>query len=134
MVLLSVDFSNLHTILESLYNEMMPLCGDMLDVAKGLAGLGALFYVAVRVWQSLARAEPIDVYPLLRPFAIGICIMLFPTLVLGTMNTVLSPIVQAGGGGNYNRNINRTATKAGGFAAGAAGSGLGNIGGRLRGK
>lgn len=94
MVLLSVDFSNLHTILESLYNEMMPLCGDMLDVAKGLAGLGALFYVVVRVWQSLARAEPIDVYPLLRPFAIGICIMLFPTLVLGTMNTVLSPIVQ----------------------------------------
>lgn len=94
MVLLSVDFSNLHTILESLYNEMMPLCGDMLDVAKGLAGLDALFYVAVRVWQSLARAEPIDVYPLLRPFAIGICIMLFPTLVLGTMNTVLSPIVQ----------------------------------------
>lgn len=94
MVLLSVDFSNLHTILESLYNEMMPLCGDMLDVAKGLAGLGALFYVTVRVWQSLARAEPIDVYPLLRPFAIGICIMLFPTLVLGTMNTVLSPIVQ----------------------------------------
>lgn len=94
MVLLSVDFSDLHTILESLYNEMMPLCGDMLDVAKGLAGLGALFYVAVRVWQSLARAEPIDVYPLLRPFAIGICIMLFPTLVLGTMNTVLSPIVQ----------------------------------------
>lgn len=94
MVLLSVDFSNLHTILESLYNEMMPLCGDMLDVAKGLAGLGALFYVAVRVWQSLARAEPIDVYPLLRPFAIGICIMLFPTLVLGTMNTVQSPIVQ----------------------------------------
>lgn len=94
MVLLSVDFSNLHTILESLYNEMMPLCGDMLDVAKGLAGLGALFYVAVRVWQSLARAEPVDVYPLLRPFAIGICIMLFPTLVLGTVNTVLSPIVQ----------------------------------------
>jgi len=94
MVLLSVDFSNLHTILESLYNEMMPLCEDMLDVAKGLAGLGALFYVVVRVWRSLARAEPIDVYPLLRPFAIGICIMLFPTLVLGTMNTVLSPIVQ----------------------------------------
>lgn len=94
MVLLSVDFSNLHTILESLYQEMMPLCGDMMAVGKGLAGLGALFYVAVRVWQSLARAEPVDVYPLLRPFAIGICIMLFPTLVLGTMNTVLSPIVQ----------------------------------------
>ena len=33
-------------------------------------------------------------YPLLRPFAIGICILLFPTLVLGTLNSVLSPIVQ----------------------------------------
>ena len=42
MVLLSIDFANLHTILESLYNEMMPLCEDMLDVAKGVAGLGAL--------------------------------------------------------------------------------------------
>ena len=48
MVLLSVDFSNLHTILESLYQEMMPLCGDMMAVGKGLAGLGALFYVAVQ--------------------------------------------------------------------------------------
>lgn len=94
MVLMSIDFANLHTILESLYNEMMPLCEDMLDVAKGLAGLGALFYVSVRVWQSLARAEPIDLYPLLRPFALGICFLLFPTLVLGTMNSILNPIVQ----------------------------------------
>lgn len=67
MVLLSIDFANLHTILETLYGEMMPLCKDMMDVGKGLAGLGALFYVAVRVWQSMARAEPVDVYPLLRP-------------------------------------------------------------------
>ena len=94
MVLLSIDFASLHTILESLYNEMMPLCEDMLGVAKGVAGLGALFYVALRVWQSMVRAEPVDVYPLLRPFALGICILLFPTLVLGTMNSILSPIVQ----------------------------------------
>ena len=72
---------------------MMPLCSQMTGVAKGLAGLGALFYVAYRVWQSLARAEPIDVFPLLRPFALGLCIMFFPTLVLGTLNSVMSPIV-----------------------------------------
>ena len=94
MVPLTIDFANLHTILGTLYEDMLPLCKDMMDVGKGLAGLGALFYVAVRIWQSMARAEPIDVYPLLRPFAIGICILLFPTLVLGTLNTVLSPIVQ----------------------------------------
>ena len=54
----------------------------------------ALFYVALRVWQSLSRAEPIDVFPLLRPFAIGLAIMFFPTIVLGTLNSVMSPIVQ----------------------------------------
>ena len=89
-----MEFTNLHEILRSLYVQMMPLCSNMAGVAKGIAGLGALFYVAVRVWQSLARAEPIDVYPMLRPFAIGICIMFFPTIVLGTINSVLSPVVQ----------------------------------------
>ena len=79
MVLLAVNFDNLHQILQSLYVDMMPLCSQMTGVAKGLAGLGALFYVAYRVWQSLARAEPIDVFPLLRPFALGLCIMFFPT-------------------------------------------------------
>ena len=89
-----MDFENLHQILRSLYDEMMPLCEDMAGVAKGIAGLGALFYEAYRVWQSLARAEPIDVFPMLRPFAIGLCIMFFPTVVLGTLSGVLSPIVQ----------------------------------------
>lgn len=94
MVLLTIEFDNLHTILRSLYTEMMPLCANMAGVAKGIAGLGALFYVAAKVWQSLARAEPIDVYPLLRPFALGLCIMFFPTIVLGTINGVMSPVVQ----------------------------------------
>lgn len=89
-----MEFDNLHQILRSLYGQMMPLCGDMAGVAKGIAGLGALFYVAYRVWQSLARAEPIDMFPMLRPFAIGLCIMFFPTVVLGTLSGVLSPIVQ----------------------------------------
>jgi len=93
-MLLAIEFDNLHQLLRSLYTEMMPLCSSMAGVAKGVAGLGAMFYVAYRVWQSLARAEPIDVYPLLRPFAIGLCIMFFPTLVLGFINSVLSPVVR----------------------------------------
>ena len=94
MILLAVDFGNLHEVLRNLYLEMIPLYSDMTGVAKGLAGFGALFYIASRVWQALSRAEPIDVYPLLRPFVIGLCIMFFPTFVLGTINNVLSPIVK----------------------------------------
>lgn len=94
MMPLAINFDNLHQVLRNLYTEMLPLCGDMIGVAKGVAGLGALFYVAYRVWKSLANAEPIDVFPLLRPFAIGLCVMFFPTFVLGTINAVLSPVVQ----------------------------------------
>lgn len=89
-----MEFNNLHEVLRSLYGEMIPLSADMAAVAKGVAGLGALFYVAIKVWQALSRAEPIDMYPLLRPFALGICIMFFPTMVLGTINAILSPVVQ----------------------------------------
>ena len=93
-MLLAIDFTNLHEILQALYQDMMPLCEKLTGVAKGIAGLGALFYVAAKVWQAIARAEPIDVYPLLRPFAIGLCILFFPTFVIGTINTVLSPVVK----------------------------------------
>lgn len=96
--LYNMDFDQFHQTLRTLYEQMMPLCGNMIGVAKGIAGLGALFYVAYRVWQSLSRAEPIDVYPLLRPFAIGLCIMFFPSVVLGTINSIMSPVVQGTNG------------------------------------
>jgi conjugative transposon TraJ protein len=92
---LAINWDNLHGLLRGVYDEMMPLCGNMMGLAKGIAGLGALFYIAYRVWKSLANAEPIDVYPLLRPFVIGIAIMFFPTLVVGTINGVLSPVTRS---------------------------------------
>ena len=92
---LAVEWTNLHQILRSLYADMLPLCSDMMGIAKGLAGLGALFFIAYRVWKSLAAAEPIEVFPLLRPFVLGLCIMAFPTLVLGPLNGLLSPISNA---------------------------------------
>ncbi|MFD2965835.1 conjugative transposon protein TraJ [Sphingobacterium bambusae] len=88
-----MEWNNMHEVLRSLYDDMLPLAGQMAAVAKGAAGLGALFYVALKVWQALGRAEPIDVFPLLRPFALGICIMFFPSIVLGSINAILSPIV-----------------------------------------
>ena len=86
---------NLHTILRVLYDDMMALCYPMSQVAMAIAGIGALLYITYRVWQSMAQAEPIDLFPLMRPFAIGICILFFPTLVLGSLNGILSPLVKA---------------------------------------
>lgn len=49
MFLLEIDWQNLHRILRTLYDDMLPLCGSMAGVAKGLAGFGALFYIAYRI-------------------------------------------------------------------------------------
>ena len=83
----------MHALLRMLYDDMMPLCGHMTRIASAIAGLGALLYISYRVWQSMARGEAIDLFPLLRPFALGLCIMLFQPLVLGGLNGILSPVV-----------------------------------------
>ena len=85
MVLLSLSFDSLHGILRRLYDEMTELCQPMMTLATAIAALGALFYIAYRVWQSLSRAEPVDVFGMLRPFC------------LGSLNGILSPVVQGTG-------------------------------------
>ncbi|MCO5238943.1 MAG: conjugative transposon protein TraJ [Chitinophagaceae bacterium] len=88
------DMKGLHGVLEQLYDEMMPLCGQLIGVGQGLAGFAAMWYIASRIWGHLSRAEPIDFYPLFRPFVIGFCVMIFPS-VLGLINGVMKPTVTA---------------------------------------
>jgi conjugative transposon TraJ protein len=86
------NISSLQKILETLYDTMMPLCEKLTTVSKGIAAFGALWYIAFRVWRHLANAEPIDFYPLFRPFVLGFCIINFP-LVLGMINGLMKPTV-----------------------------------------
>ncbi len=86
------DIRSLQSVLDQLYGDMMPLCNRLTGVGRGLAGFAALWYISSRVWRHLANAEPIDFYPLLRPFAIGFCIVIFP-YVLALINGVMSPTV-----------------------------------------
>lgn len=86
------EIGSLHSVLEQLYDDMIPLCSQLIGVGQGLAGFAALWYIAARVWRHLANAEPIDFYPLFRPFAIGLCIAIFPS-VLAIINGVMKPTV-----------------------------------------
>jgi len=86
------NLTGLQATLEQVYSQMLPLCSSLIGTAQGIAGFAALWYIASRVWRSIAAAEPIDFYPLLRPFALGIAIMLFPT-VIAVMNGILQPVV-----------------------------------------
>ncbi|MFC0263715.1 type IV secretion system protein [Fontibacter flavus] len=83
----------LHGILQRLYDDMIPLASQLIGVGRVIAGFAALLFISQRVWRHLANAEPIDVYPLLRPFAIGMAILLFPS-VMALMNGVLNPLVR----------------------------------------
>lgn len=88
------EMQSLHSVLDQLYDEMMPLCSNLLAVGQGIAGFGTIWYIASRVWRHIASAEPIDFYPLFRPFVIGFCIMIFPS-VLALINGVMKPTVTA---------------------------------------
>jgi conjugative transposon TraJ protein len=78
--------------LEQVYNTMIGKCGELIGVGMGLSGLGALLYISHRVWGHLARGEAIDFFPLLRPFALGLLITLYPQFI-GVFNGVLQPTV-----------------------------------------
>lgn len=87
------EIHSLQSVLDQLYSEMLPLCSKLIGVGRGLAAFAALWYISSRVWRHLANAEPIDFYPLLRPFALGFCIMFFPW-VIALMNGILQPTVK----------------------------------------
>ncbi len=91
---LANEMNGLHGVLEQLYEEMIPLCGQLIGVARGLAGFAALWYISSRVWRSIANAEPVDFYPLFRPFVLGFAIIIFPA-VLDLINGIMKPTVTA---------------------------------------
>lgn len=94
---LADDIHGLQGVLDNVYSEMLPMCSQLIGVARGIAGFGALWYIAARVWRHLASAEPVDFYPLMRPFALGMAILLFPT-VIAVINGIMNPVVTATGG------------------------------------
>lgn len=90
------EIGGLQKVLEQLYDEMLPLCSQLIGVGRGIAGFAATWYIASRAWGHIARAEPIDFYPLFRPFVIGFAVIIFPS-VIALINGVMMPTVNATG-------------------------------------
>ena len=86
------EIQSLHAVLEQLYTEMLPLCSKLIGVGRGIAGFAATWYIASRVWRHIANAEPIDFYPLFRPFVLGFAVIIFPS-VIAMINGVMNPTV-----------------------------------------
>jgi len=84
--------NGLQAVLDKLYKDMLPKCSSLIGIGRGIACFASVFYIGNRVWRSIAAAEPVDVYPLMRPFAIALVILNFPA-VLAVFNGILSPAV-----------------------------------------
>lgn len=90
-------------MLGRIYDDFLPLVSQFVNLGRAVGGLGALIFIASRVWGHLARAEPIDVFPLLRPFLIGLVILLFPSM-LGVLRGVTGALSHATDGVVTDRN------------------------------
>jgi conjugative transposon TraJ protein len=86
------SIAGLQGTLNQVFQTMLGKCGELVGVGRALAGFGALFYIAYRVWGHLAKNEPIQLFPLYRPFAIGIALTVYPALI-GLVNSVMQPTV-----------------------------------------
>jgi conjugative transposon TraJ protein len=86
------EVQSLHTVLDNVRKDMVPQLEQLTNVARAIAGFAALWYIAARVWRHIANAESIDFYPLLRPFAIGLAIMNFSSLI-ALADGILEPTV-----------------------------------------
>lgn len=70
------------------YEAVLSKIDSFTSISQAVAGVGALLYISYRIFGSLARAEQIDVFSLLRPFAIGLCIVFFKPAILDPMNGI----------------------------------------------
>ena len=89
---LASSIQGLQGTLNQVFETMLGMCGSLTGVGQSLAGFGAILYISYRVWGHLANNEQIDFYPLFRPFAIGIALVVYPNLI-GLINGVMQPTV-----------------------------------------
>jgi conjugative transposon TraJ protein len=88
---ITTSIQGLQATLDQVFQTMLGLCGSLTGIGQSIAGFAALWYIAYRVWKH--RREGIDIFPLLYPFVIGICLSIYPSLI-GIINSILQPTVQ----------------------------------------
>lgn len=84
-------FGSMETAVKTAFTEVLTGMGNLGDVASAIAAIGAGLYIGMRVLGHFARAESIDVFPLLRPFAIGFLVLNF-TMVTDFLNALMKPV------------------------------------------
>ncbi|MDR1056458.1 MAG: hypothetical protein LBL90_11725 [Prevotellaceae bacterium] len=85
----NLDFEK---VFQDIFNALSGRIGDIGSIVAGIIGIGALFYFASKTWGALARNEPIDIYPLLKPLVIVFLCLNFNNTVIAPTHYILSPL------------------------------------------
>jgi conjugative transposon TraJ protein len=84
-------FSSVEEAITTAFKDVLQGMGNLGAVASSIAAIAATLYIGMRVLGHFARAEPVDVFPLLRPFAIGFLVLNF-TIVTDFLNALIKPV------------------------------------------
>jgi conjugative transposon TraJ protein len=87
--MLNLDFER---TFQDIFDKLSANIADIGSIVAGIIGIGALFYFAGKTWGALARNEPIDIYPLLKPLVITFLCLNFYSVVITPMHYILSPL------------------------------------------
>ncbi len=78
--------------LGGVHEKFFPFVEDIAGIVGGLVSIATLLYIGSKVWASYAKNEPVDIYPLLRPFAIAFLCANFTTMVCKPIDMIIEPI------------------------------------------
>lgn len=78
--------------LNGVHEKFFPLVQDISGVIGGVISIATLLYIGSKIWSSYAKNEPIEVYPLLRPFVIAFLCAHFSTCVCKPIDALIEPI------------------------------------------
>jgi hypothetical protein len=80
-------------VMNDLHDDFWLKTADVLgEMVALIAAMGTLLYFGSKIWVSITKNEPIDVYPLIKPVVIIICCMNFSTFVLKPINSIFTPV------------------------------------------
>jgi conjugative transposon TraJ protein len=94
---LASSIQGLQGTLDQVFQTMLGMCGSLTSVGQSLAGFGALGYVSYKIWRFMVDQRELDVLALLRPFGIGVALVVYPNFI-GLLNGVLQPTVEGTSG------------------------------------
>ena len=87
-------FESFEATITQAYREVLQGMGHFGDVAAAIAGIAASLFIGFRLLRHLAYAEAVDVWPMLRPFALGFLALNF-TLVTDFIGVMSAPLETA---------------------------------------